>query len=325
MSWVLLLALSTMADEQEKMPATKAADESVEAAVGKGVPTMGGRQFWGDVAFRNGWKIQQNVLTTHYRLIDEHNRRHAAGSLSKCRNALEAIAEKEQWKTHVGDVVILVHGIGRSSKCFSKLVDRLQGEGYTVVPFEYPSTQATIPANARFLNSVVDSLEKPDSIRFVCHSMGGLVLRSLVQQFPAQEARIKRAVMLGTPNQGAKLADMLKNNPAFKLIMGPAGQQLTSDVEGEIAQLPVPKFEFGIVAGGRNKDTGYNPLIPGDNDMTVSVRSTRLPGASDFLLMPVIHTFLTSDERALAATQFYLKHGVFICDREPQPILQSDD
>ena len=27
-----------------------------------GVPTLGGMQFWGDVEFLQGWKIQQNVL-----------------------------------------------------------------------------------------------------------------------------------------------------------------------------------------------------------------------------------------------------------------------
>ena len=29
------------------------------------VPTLGGRQFWGDVLFYQGWRIQENVFTKH--------------------------------------------------------------------------------------------------------------------------------------------------------------------------------------------------------------------------------------------------------------------
>ena len=32
--------------------------------------TLGGRQFWGDVHYFRGWRIQQNVFTKHYRLLD---------------------------------------------------------------------------------------------------------------------------------------------------------------------------------------------------------------------------------------------------------------
>ena len=317
MIWPLLILL--MSDENPQLPSTASPDDTVEVS-GDGVPTMGGRQFWGDVSFRNGWKIQRNVFTGHHRLLDGDNIRHATGSLKKCHAALEGIARRSGWNNDAGEVVILVHGIGRSSSCFTGFATQLRDDGYTVILFEYPSTQSSISENARFLHSVVDSLQNPTSVSFVCHSVGGLVLRSLVQQYPEMESRVHRAVMLGTPNQGAKLADMLKNNPAFKLILGPSGQELVSDTEGEIAKLPIPQFEFGIVAGGRGKASGYNPLIPGDNDITVSVRSARLPGASDFLLVPVIHTFLTTDQRVLDPTRFYLRHGVFVCDREPQPI-----
>ena len=33
--------------------------------------TLGGRQLWGDVAVFHDWRIQKNILTGHYRLLDE--------------------------------------------------------------------------------------------------------------------------------------------------------------------------------------------------------------------------------------------------------------
>ncbi len=40
------------------------------------------------------------------------------------------------------------------------------------------------------------------------------------------EKRIKRFVMLGSPNEGAELAEKLGDNPAFIAVFGIAGQQL---------------------------------------------------------------------------------------------------
>lgn len=289
-----------------------------------GVPTLGGRQLWGDTQFFHGWKIQQNVLTTHYRLLDSEDGRHHAGSQKACQQALAKITQHQKLPPMTGDVVILVHGIGRSSKSFSKMKKALEADGKVVVPFDYPSTRATIPKSAEYLHSVIQSMPAVKSIRFVGHSMGGLVLRSLIQQFPDSGRRIQRAVMLGVPNRGARMADMLKKNPLFKAVLGPAGQQLSSDTEGLIAKLPTPEFEFGVLAGGRSAQRGFSPLIPGDNDVTVSVHSTRLPGAADFILLPVIHSFLMTDSRAIEATLNFLNHGAFRNNGQRTPILATE-
>jgi hypothetical protein len=44
------------------------------------MPTMGGALFWEDVAEIKGWRIQQNVFTDHWRLLDPGNMRHAWGT-----------------------------------------------------------------------------------------------------------------------------------------------------------------------------------------------------------------------------------------------------
>ena len=41
------------------------------------LPTMGGRQFWGDELFFHGWHVRRNTLTGHCRLLDKKNHRHA--------------------------------------------------------------------------------------------------------------------------------------------------------------------------------------------------------------------------------------------------------
>ena len=148
--------------------------------------------------------------------------------------------------------------------------------------------------------------------------MGGLVVRSMLKKDP--DPRIKRMVMMGVPNKGAELADMLKKNPLFKAIYGPAGQQLVTDNQGLIRDLPTPKFEFGVIAGGRGNEKGFNPIIPGDDDGTVAVTSTRLPGAADFMMEPVLHSFLMFNKECIEATVLFLKSGRFRKDKAPMPI-----
>ena len=280
--------------------------------------TLGGRQFWSDVRFFRGWRIQQNVFTDHFRLLDPENHRHIRGSLEDCESALSAIREEQQLPAMSGRAVVLVHGLIRSSRSFDSMAKRLESEDCTVVRFDYPSTRNSIPTSAGCLAQVIESLAGIDTIDLVVHSMGGVVLRCYLRDYG--DDRIRRAVMLGVPNHGAKIADRLHTNPVYRVVYGPAGQQLTSKEEGLIADLPIPDFEFGVIAGGRGAVKGFNPLLNGDNDSTVTVRSARLKGATDFMLQPVIHSFLMSDQRCVTAVDTFLKHGRFDLEREPQPI-----
>ncbi len=287
-----------------------------------GMATLGGRQFWGDLRYCHGWRIQKNEITGHHRLLNEKDQRIVNGTFKDCETKLEQIRTDQRLPPMSGKAVILIHGIGRSSKCFSGMAKTLSEDGYTVIAFDYPSTRIPIPDSAEYLHSVLQSLDRIDSIDVVCHSMGGLLLRAHLMQH--KEPRFRRAVMLGVPNKGAQIADFLKKNSLFKLVMGPAGQQLVTGKDGLIDKLPTPDFEFGVLAGGKSALRGYNPLLPGDNDSTVTVASTRLSGASDFILLPVIHSFLMTDNTAITATRSYLNSGQFNPDGKPQPISCDD-
>jgi pimeloyl-ACP methyl ester carboxylesterase len=307
-----------MADES--LSQDPPAEPPQAAEVRGGIRTLGGRQFWGDVVYFRGWRIQHNVLLGQHRLLDPQDKRHISGTREQCDAKLKEFREKYQLKEMDGRAVVLIHGIGRSSRSFQAMKKKLAEDGYTVVGFDYPSTRVSIPESCRYLHSVLQSLHGIDSIDVVCHSMGGLLLRSYLMEY--REPRFRRAVMLGVPNQGARLADMLKTNRLFKAVLGPAGQQLVS--EGLVEKLPTPSFPFAVIAGGRSGEKGYNPILPEDNDSTVTVSSTRLPGATDFLLVPVIHSFLMSNEKCVTATQHFLKHGTLIKDRPAVPIPVDD-
>lgn len=285
--------------------------------------TMGGRQFWGDVQFFHGWRIQQNVFTKHFRLLDVNDSRHASGSLVDCQAVLNQIRTREKIPPMSGRGVILLHGILRSSKCMSTISREAKKAGLQPFLFDYPSTQISIPDAAEYLKQSIASLEGLEELSIISHSMGGLVTRAYFAGDP--DPRIKRVVMIGTPNHGAELADLLYQNPLIRTVSGPGGRQLVTSQEGLIRMLPAPKCEFGIIAGARGNTAGWNPFIPGDDDGTVTVESTRLVGAADFVTVPTTHTQLLSNPDAIRYALHFLKKGCFSTDRAPEPITAVEE
>ena len=284
--------------------------------------TLGGRQFWGDISHLRGWRIQQNVFTQHCRLLDPDDVRHTWGTLEECQAALKKVSEEQKFAPMSGPAVILIHGLLRSSKCMAEMEAKLNQAGYTTVEFDYPSTQISIPDAARNLDRLIQSLDGIDEINFVVHSMGGLVVRAYTMEF--DDPRIRRMVMLGTPNRGAELADITHQSWILRTAAGPGARQLGTRRDGLIPKLPVPKFEFAVIAGSRGTPNGWNPLIPGDDDGTVTVESTKLPGAADFNMVRALHSNLLFDDDAVAQTVNFLKNGRLRSDAAPEPILAQE-
>ena len=73
--------------------------------------TLGGTQFWTDQLIVQDWRIQRNVLTNGYRLLDDRDVRHAWGTSEQCRAAFDRIRNERQLKPATGKVVIALHGL----------------------------------------------------------------------------------------------------------------------------------------------------------------------------------------------------------------------
>lgn len=303
-------------------------------AIGQGVavPTLGGKQFWADERFLHQWRIQRNVLTDHCRLLDESDRRHAWGSFDHCVAELETIKRREQLPPMKGTAVIVLHGLGRSRASMDKLCDYLREQGrFTVFNVSYPSTRRPVADHARSLTQLIEHLEGIDRIHFVAHSMGNIVIRHYLADQTDEAAdrhpdpRFGRMVMLGPPNHGSLAARALSENNLFTTVHGQAGQELGRDWAKLEPKLATPRLEFGVIAGGRRDDGGFNPLLPGDDDGTVTVASTRLAGASDFIVVPVLHFRIMSDERVIRYTLHFLQHGYFTTPEERRAVIKTEN
>jgi pimeloyl-ACP methyl ester carboxylesterase len=278
--------------------------------------TAGGLQCWGDEVVCSGARIQRNAITGHCRLLDGDDRRQAWGTLEECRAALDVLQKRGVVAPIRGRVVLVLHGLAGARPLMSSLCRHLDDEGkLQVVSICYPSTREDIDADAAALQRIISGLREAQQIDLVAHSLGCIVIRRCLAMQEAadgkQDPRIRRFVMLTPPNHGAPDAAPLVEVDFTGKIAGPAAHQLTAGFAELEPKLATPACEFGILAGGRGEPTGYNPLIPGDNDGVVPLNSAKLVGARDFRLLPVLHVTYPRNEQVKKLTLKFLQEGYF--------------
>lgn len=140
--------------------------------------------------------------------------------------------------------------------------------------------------------------------------MGGLLTRVYLARH--RPMRLGRVVMLGTPNGGSELVDLLKDLSIYRAVFGPAGLQLTTVLDPVLADLPTPDYEIGIIAGCRTiAPIASAFVLPRPNDGRVSVASAMLDGMADHVVVKAPHAGLPRHSVALEQTIAFLREGRF--------------
>lgn len=297
-----------------------------------GVPTLGGRFVWSDEVVDHGWRIQKHAVIGHYRLIDESDRRQAFGSFDTCLAKLNEVKKAENFPPNPKEVVIVLHGLGAGRQFMEGLSEYLEENGnLATINVGYPSTMEDIDAYAASLDSVIRHLDGVERVSFVAHSMGNVVIRRYLNNLsrldPAMRPPIefKRMVMISPPNHGAELADQWADNKLVEAVAGKPLEQLApSKGWPELEkQLSTPNFEFGIIVGGRGDGEGYLDAIPGDDDGLLSVDTSKLAGASDFIQTKGIHQLMPQYKEVRAATLNFLLNGYFVSPTSKHPVVAA--
>lgn len=335
MAWVVLLLMPAVAGAQEPVANAPASLEDVSVAEKLIEPghwnaqlaTYGGKLFWTDQAILAGWRVQQNAVTGHCRLLDPDDVRHAWGTLEECEAKLAEVQREKALQPPKGKVVVVLHGILRSRHQLQPLCDWLEKNGgYEVVNFNYASSRAEIGAHAGALARVLSKYDQAEEIHFVAHSLGNLVVRHYLGDCETgahglkRDPRIKRIVMLGPPNNGAEFAKRFATNKVFQVVWGKSGQQLADNWVKLEPNLATPCCEFGIIAGGLGTKVGLNPFVTGDDDGVVSVTETKLAGASDFVIVPVLHGDLMDEPNTRECILRFLQEGYFVSAEKRCPL-----
>jgi len=203
--------------------------------------------------------------------------------------------------------VIYVHGLWMPGGESRLLAHRLLREfGLQVHPFPYSAATLGVEEITARLQSFVRSLDVP-AAHFVGHSLGGLIIYRFFEHYPQQAPG--RVVFLGSPCLESRAAVEAARLRFVSALMGPS-------VADELLRPRERHWSFGrplgIVAG--TQSLGLGQFLAGfeeECDGTVAVSETRLPGATDHIVLPVSHMGMLVSARVARETGYFLTNGRF--------------
>lgn len=210
-----------------------------------------------------------------------------------------------------GKEVVLLHGMwmpGAEMLLLKRWLEK--GGEFTCHTFSYPSVKSSLQENSRLLYESLRGIDS-EELHLVGHSLGGIVaLRMLATHSDAPPGRV---VCLGSPLCGSRAAGALLSHRWGRSIIGATlGEGAVDEPASTWATEVAASREIGVIAG--TVPVGMGRLLvqfDGDNDGTVAVAETRLPGASDHLSMPVNHTGLVTSADVAKQVLAFLRSGRF--------------
>jgi pimeloyl-ACP methyl ester carboxylesterase len=202
--------------------------------------------------------------------------------------------------------VVYVHGLWMPGQESLILRHRLAHDfSLPLHSFRYAAKSSTMSEIVMRLDAFIREL-RSSAVHLVGHSLGGLVIHRFLECFPDQPDG--RVVFLGTPCCGSRVAERAMRFAPVAHLMGPS---IAEELQPRERSWSAPR-PLGIVAG--NQPIGVGQFVASfaeDNDGTVAVSETRMPGAADHLVLPVSHLGLLVSARVAQETGEFLTHGRF--------------
>jgi pimeloyl-ACP methyl ester carboxylesterase len=207
------------------------------------------------------------------------------------------------------DRVVLVHGLWMTGLEFGVLRRRLSDEhGFDVEVFTYPTTGGDAAA-------IVSALRKQlqpragERVHLVGHSLGGAFVYRALCDDGACGTGVGNAVLLGSPLAGCRAAQGAARHASLHPLLG-------THVLRELMAAPPRAWRgpaaLGAIAGSRPLGLGrFLAHFEEDNDGTVGVGETRIPGLADHLVLPHSHLGMLFAADVAAQVARFLREGHF--------------
>lgn len=187
----------------------------------------------------------------------------------------------------------------------SLLRHRVADAGFATHQFSYHSISQSIEVIVQEVHNFVSGINA-DEIHYVCHSLGGLVVRHFLYAY--RDLPPGRIVTLGTPHQGSGVARYFNQHRIGMMLLG---ESINAGLLGNAPPWDGQR-EFGSIAGINSFGMGMIFQEMHElNDGTVTVTETKLENATAHLELPVTHTGLVLSATVAEEVIYFLQHGYF--------------
>lgn len=190
---------------------------------------------------------------------------------------------------------LFVHGMGRSPLSGWPMLRRLRQAGLETTTFGYTTTFEDFAHIRRRLEARIVAIAARGDYVVIGHSLGGVLLRAVMNALPPATRRPKRMFLLGVPLHPSRLAQRLRANAIYRTFTRDCGQMLGSAVR--MSELAPPAVPVTAVAGIRGLPRGIGPFGDEPNDGVVALSEASAEWLVDQVQVPVIHTVLPASAR----------------------------
>jgi len=213
--------------------------------------------------------------------------------------------------------VYLIHGYGGLGIEMSEIQKVIDKEGFISEIYTYPSLVKDVDSVANTLFLKIQN-ENFDTVSFVTHSLGALVIRSMYEHLDTLSSFpfIHRIVMIAPPNNGSPVADFFAQFSFVKHIIGPNINNITTNPLTGAGKYPIPTCEVGLIAGSFGRKKGFNVFVKGDNDGVLLPEQTKMGNEKDVAFVKSWHIGLLFNRTVKKYVISFLKKGMFKPDEE---------
>jgi hypothetical protein len=197
--------------------------------------------------------------------------------------------------------VLLIHGLARTPLSLLGLARDLRRAGHQTELVAYSGALESYRGIVtRVRRRLETASQQGAAYAVVGHSLGGLIVRAALDQWPANWPLPRHLVMLGTPSQVPRLARRFHRWWPYRLVNGQCGQLLAEPAF--FAQLPRPAVPTTVIAGTKSWPRRLSLFGEVPNDGVVAVEETRL-GTGRLIAVSASHTFMMNNREVRAAVR----------------------
>jgi len=211
------------------------------------------------------------------------------------------------------ELVVMLHGLWRSVRAMQPMAKHLASHGYGTLNICYGSFRHDLDTLVnKVREEIYPWIERGQKVHFVTHSLGGVVVKILLEKLElADKANIGRVVMLAPPHQGSEIVDWLRSSPlrSVKNLLGPAGEFLSSSQMSQLSTEFPSGIEAAVIMGDKSLIPFFRKLLDASNDGVLSAEKGRLLGIKEFKVVHADHTFISSEPSVMQMVRNFLQHG----------------
>ena len=190
---------------------------------------------------------------------------------------------------------LFVHGMGRTHFSGLPMLWRMRKHGISTSSFFYSVTFEDFPSIVNRLRQRVVNVANRDEYVLIGHSLGGVIIRSVLASLPEGTRMPNRVFIMGSPVRPSRIAKYLGRNWLYWLVTRDCGQMLGSEERMQcIPPCGVPTTSFVGTSGIHGRLSPFGDEI---NDGVVAESEVSATWITEEIKVPVVHSWMPSSKQ----------------------------